>query len=168
MIITKAKLEHIPLMREILQPEVQKGVILERSEEVMANMIRSYRIAWQNTQKESDKVKENQEKSANSTLLGLCALHIHSLSLGEIRSLIVAPAFRRKGVATALILDCLKEAKELGLKEVLVLTYNKALFEGLGFNEVSKEKIPNQKIWADCILCKHFPLCDEIALIKVI
>ena len=67
-----------------------------------------------------------------------------------------------------LIQDCQKEGRMLNVKEILVLTYKRALFEKLGFVEISKDKIPNQKIWADCILCKHFPLCEEIALIKTI
>lgn len=82
--------------------------------------------------------------------------------------MIVAPSAQKLGVGSALILDCENEGKMLGIKEVLVLTYQRVLFEKLGFEEISKENIPNQKIWADCILCKHFPLCEEIALIKKI
>ena len=37
-------------------------------------------------------------------------------------------------------------------------------FEKLGFNEIDKETIPEHKIWADCVKCKHFPVCNEIAL----
>ncbi|HHD83733.1 MAG TPA: GNAT family N-acetyltransferase, partial [Campylobacteraceae bacterium] len=31
--------------------------------------------------------------------------------------------------------------------------------------EIPKEALPEQKIWADCVKCKHFPICDEVALI---
>ena len=172
MIITKAKLKNIQAMREILQPEVDRGVILERSCDVMANMIRSYRILWEEKEKISAQKYTLEDKKIedlqNPVMLGFCALHIHSITLCEVRSLIVAPSFQRKGCASALIVDCLKEAKELDLSEILVLTYKRELFEKLGFKEISKDKIPNQKIWADCIMCKHFPLCDEIALIKKI
>lgn len=173
MIITQPTLKNIPQMREILKPEIERGVILERPLDVMANMIRSYHIAWEeaetlNSQQKLALENKKLEDLKNPTMLGFCALHIHSLELAEIRSLIVAPFAQRKGVASALIVDCLKEGKALGISEVLVLTYKRVLFEKLGFNEISKEKIPNQKIWADCILCKHFPLCDEIALIKKI
>ena len=172
MILTQAKLKDIPKMREILQPEVDRGVILERSDEVMANMIRSYRILWEEEKnlKNTKYILENKDFSnlENPIMLGFCALHIHSPILGEVRSLIVGNDFQRRGCASVLIQNCLKEGEELGLKEILVLTYKRALFKKLGFVEISKDKIPNQKIWADCILCKHFPLCDEIALIKAI
>ncbi|HIQ27595.1 MAG TPA: GNAT family N-acetyltransferase, partial [Sulfurovum sp.] len=54
----------------------------------------------------------------------------------------------------------------LGVEEdVLVLTYLPAFFEKLGFSEISKELIPEHKIWADCIKCIHFPICNEVALV---
>ena len=173
MIITQPTLKDIPKMREILKPEVERGVILERPLDTMANMIRSYHLAWEEEDLLSSQymlILENKsiQDLKNLVLLGFCALHIHSLDLAEIRSLIVSPFAQRKGVATQLILDCIKEAGFLGISEVLVLTYKRILFEKLGFSEISKENIPNQKIWADCILCKYFPLCDEIALIKKI
>ncbi|MBX7490584.1 GNAT family N-acetyltransferase [Helicobacter turcicus] len=174
MIITPPKLSDIPTMREIVRPEVERGVILERSVDTMANMIRSYRIAWEEKaildSKPKKLILEKNPLSAlkNPVMLGFCALHLHSVSLAEIRSLIVAPFAQRLSVATAMILDCQREGKILGVKEILVLTYKRELFEKLDFIEISKDKIPNQKIWADCILCKHFPLCEEIALIKEI
>ena len=177
MIITQPTLHHIQTMHQILRPEVERGVILDRSIEVMANMVRSYHIAFEELEiLESSKTKSQQlvleDKPLNAlkepVLLGFCALHIHSTALAEIRSLIVIPKAQRLGIATALIKDCEREGQILGIKEILVLTYKRALFEKLEFVEVSKEKIPNQKIWADCILCKHFPQCDEIALIKKI
>ncbi|TLD88144.1 GNAT family N-acetyltransferase [Helicobacter sp. MIT 05-5294] len=177
MIIGRPILDDISMMREIVRPEVEGGVILERSVEIMANMIRSYRVAWEEEsvlevaiQKQSKLKRESKsfKELQKPIMLGFCALHIHSLELAEIRSLIVAPNARKLGVGSALILDCELEGKALGVKEVLVLTYQRILFEKLGFCEISKENIPNQKIWADCILCKHFPLCEEIALIKKI
>lgn len=171
MIITQPTLKDIPFMRELLAPEVERGIILERPIEVMANMIRSYHIAWEEEENLQTQSKlylspSTLEELKNPKMLGFCALHIHSQTLAEIRSLIVAPFAQRKGIATALILDCIKEGVKLNISEILVLTYKKVLFEKLGFIEIPKEKIPNQKIWADCILCKHFPLCDEVALIK--
>lgn len=147
--IKKPTLKEVEAMRNLLRPEVERGVILERTADEIANAIRSYNVAW-----EGDEI------------VGFCALHIHSPSLAEIRSLIVKESHRGKGIATSIIEVSLKEALGLGVKEVLVLTYQRTLFEKLGFVEVSKEAIPDHKIWADCIKCKYFPICEEIALIK--
>jgi len=147
--IKKPTLKEVEAMRNLLRPEVERGVILERTADEIANAIRSYNVAWE-----------------EGEIVGFCALHIHSPSLAEIRSLIVKESHRGRGIATSIIEVSLKEALGLGVKEVLVLTYQRTLFEKLGFVEVSKEAIPDHKIWADCIKCKYFPICEEIALIK--
>ena len=96
MIITRPTLKNIPQMREILKPEIERGVILERPLDIMANMIRSYHIAWEEEEILSSQQKLNLENKKLEDLkkpiiLGFCALHIHSLELAEIRSHIVVP-----------------------------------------------------------------------------
>lgn len=144
----KATLLDIPAMQLLVAPEVESGVILKRNNDEVATNIRSYQLAF------------NEGK-----LVGFCALHIHTTTLAEIRSLIVAESVRGRGIAKALVRRALEEAKGLGLKEVLVLTYQQALFEHLDFTEIPKESLPEHKIWADCINCKHFPVCNEVSLI---
>ncbi len=147
--LVKANLEDIPAMREMVASEIKEGVILDRSEDEVATNIRSYVLA-----KEEEK------------LVGYTALHIHSPRLAEIRSLIVSEAYRGQKVGQQLVLYALEEAKVLGVKEdVLVLTYLPKFFEKLGFKEINKEVIPEHKIWADCIKCIHFPVCNEVALV---
>jgi len=147
----KATLLDIPAMLELVEPEVQTGVILKRDSDDTATNIRSYQLAFQ------------EEK-----LVGFCALHIHTTTLAEVRSLVVDNALRGSGAGSTLIKNALKEAKELGLKEVLSLTYKQAFFERLDFKEIPKESLPEHKIWADCINCKHFPICNEVSLIHSI
>jgi len=147
--LVKAKLSDISAMQALVASEVKDGVILIRTEDEVATHIRSYVLA-----KEEDKI------------VGYAALHVHSKRLAEIRSLIVDEAYRGKKVGQRLVEFTLNEAKELGVEEdVLVLTYLPIFFEKLGFNEINKERIPEHKIWADCIKCIHFPVCNEIALV---
>jgi amino-acid N-acetyltransferase len=150
-IYTKPSLRDVAAMQALVRPEIESGIILERSNDEVATNIRSYTAAFD-----------------NQTLVGFNALHIHTTRLAEVRSLIVAPQYRSKGVGRGLIAAALKEAEHLGLAEVLVLTYHKEFFETLGFIEISKESLPEHKIWADCIKCKHFPVCNEVSLIKTI
>lgn len=144
----KPKLNDVVLMQELVKPEVEKGVILLRTSDEMATTIRSYTAV-----------------EVDGKLAGFCALHIHSVNLAEIRSLVVFENFRNLGLGKNLVKKCLEEGKFLEVKEVLTLTYQKDFFETIGFNVISKESIPEHKIWADCIRCKHFPVCDEIALL---
>ncbi len=62
-----------------------------------------------------------------------------------------------------LVLRCLEEARELGLKRVFALTYQVEFFTKLGFHEIEKSQLPH-KIWADCLKCAKFPDCDETAV----
>jgi len=145
---TKAKLNDIKAMQAMVLPEVMSGVILFRSDDEVATNIRSYILAL-----DDDRV------------VGFVALHIHAPDLAEVRSLIVDSDYRGKKIGAALVKQTIKEAKELGIKQLFTLTYQKDFFEKLHFKEIPKESLPEHKIWADCVKCKHFPICDEIALI---
>ena len=144
----KAKLTDIKNMQELVKPEVDNGIILNRSNDEISTNIRSYILAFE-----------------NEVLVGFGALHVHAPDLAEVRSLIVKEDFRGKGVGRQIVLSLINEGKNLEIKKVFTLTYQKEFFEKNGFVEIPKESLPVHKIWADCIKCKHFPVCDEIALI---
>jgi len=147
--LVKAKLSDIPAMQALVVSEVKDGIILDRTEDEVATNIRSYVLA-----KDGDK------------LVGYTALHIHSRRLAEIRSLIVDEAYRGQSVGQSMVQFTLDEAKNIGVEEdVLVLTYLPQFFLKLNFKEINKEVIPEHKIWADCIKCIHFPICNEVALV---
>ena len=146
-----ATLGDIKDMQKLVEPEVISGVILVRNDDEIATNIRSYTLA-----KLDDK------------LVGFSALHFHTDKLGEIRSLIVSPDVRGKGIGKNIVKKNIESAEELGAEQIFTLTYKKEFFESLGFREIPKEELPAHKIWADCIKCKFFPICDEIALIRTI
>jgi amino-acid N-acetyltransferase len=147
--LVKAKLSDIPAMQSLVVSEVKDGIILDRTEDEVATNIRSYVLA-----KDGDK------------LVGYTALHVHSRRLAEIRSLIVDEAYRGQRVGQRMVQFTLDEAKHIGVEEdVLVLTYLPQFFLKLNFKEIDKEVIPEHKIWADCIKCIHFPICNEVALV---
>lgn len=138
-------------MRELILPEIQSGVILDRSEDEIATNIRSYTLAC-----------------SEGKLVGFTALHIHTTDLAEVRSLVVKDTMRGKKIGENLVKKAVDEASILGIKRVLSLTYKQTFFERLGFIEIPKESLPEHKIWADCIKCQHFPICNEVSLIKTL
>ena len=146
--LRKAKLSDIKQMQYLVANEVKQGIILKRSDDEIATNIRSYILAFH-----------------DNLLVGYAALHIHSSDLAEIRSLIVDERARGLGIGKKIVEYCKDEAKELGVKEILVLTYIADFFKKLGFKQIEKEKIPDHKIWLDCVKCIHFPVCNEISLI---
>ncbi|MBO7370452.1 MAG: N-acetyltransferase, partial [Campylobacter sp.] len=132
----------------LVKDEVESGVLLPRSDEEIATNIRSYTLAFR-----------------DGELAGFASLKIFNANLAEVRSLVVSPNFRKQGIGAKIVEELIKEAEFYGLKQVFALTYQKGFFEKLGFKEISKEELPAQKIWADCIKCKKFPVCNEIAVI---
>jgi len=97
-------------------------------------------------------------------VVGCCALAILWRDLGEVRSLAVHPDCIGSGIGRQLVFDAINEARDLGLRQVFALTYEKAFFEKLGFLLVPKESLPH-KVWTDCIRCELQDNCQEIPLI---
>jgi amino-acid N-acetyltransferase len=147
--ITNATLYDLLEIKTLLNNGVKNGVILYRNSDTIATNIRSYLL-----------VKNNE------IIIGTLAIHIHTVELAEIRSLYVHEDFRRQGIANKLLLKAIQQSKKLGIKKLLTLTYQVSLFKKIGFYEIEKSSIPNSKIWVDCMNCQHFPVCDEVALIK--
>ena len=144
----KPDVSYIDSMQDLVKEEVDNGNILLRTEDEMANTIRSYTVV-----------------SIDGVIAGFTALHIHSSRLAEVRSLVVSKGFRGLKLGKQLVEACITEGKEYNLKQILSLTYEEGFFNSIGFRVIQKEEIPEHKIWADCIRCKHFPICDEIAMV---
>jgi amino-acid N-acetyltransferase len=145
----KATLADIENMQSLVKSKVDDGTILPRSNEELATNIRSYTLAFD-----------------DDMLVGFCALHIHTPYLAEVRSLIIKDDHRSRGIGSSIVKLCIDEGTKLGLKEILALTYEENFFIKLGFTHIPMSSLPQSKIWADCIKCKHFPQCNEISLIK--
>ena len=178
-VLEKPRLCDIGAMQEMIKNEVENGVILPRSDDEIATYIRSYTLAYvcddeagatsqnsdANTQICGSYIQYFAPKPKNAELAGYASLKIFSAELAEVRSFVVSPKFRRRGIGSKIVQALLDEARFYGLKNVFALTYQKHFFEQNGFNEISKDELPAQKIWADCISCKKFPICNEVAVI---
>lgn len=145
--VRKAVSGDVQAIFRIVEAFAKKGIMLHRSEADIVASLRDFFVY-----------------EAGGAIVGTCALHICSPEMGEIRSIAVREGHTRKGIGTKLVVACLEEARELGLKKVFALTYKTAFFNKLRFKVISKETLPH-KIWGDCIKCVKFPNCDENAVI---
>jgi len=147
--IRKAKLSDVKYIYKLILHFSKKGEVLPRPLVEIYENLRDFYVC-----------------EYKDLIIGVCALHICWEDLAEIRSLVVSEEYQKKGIGTNLVEACLKEAKELEIPKVFVLTRVPMFFQKLGFEEVSKQELPH-KIWADCIKCSKFPSeCDEIAMLK--
>lgn len=148
--ISKAELLDIEEMQFLVKEYVQDGIIIRRSDDELATNISSYILA---------------RNIKNNKIVAYCALHIHSIKLTEIRSLIVLENYRKKNIGYRIVSYAIEEAKKLKtIKNILVLTYLPMFFTKLNFTKIEKNEIPNQKIWLDCLRCKAYNDCNEEAL----
>ncbi len=136
---------------ELLQFYSKKGLLLLRTLSNIYDNIRDFKILEQ----------------SNGEIVGIAALHVCWEDLGEIRSICVKEKFLKKGYGKILSDACVKDAIELGLKRIFVLTYQIDFFKSQGFEIVDKKILPH-KVWAECVNCPKFPDCDEVAMIKIL
>ena len=146
--IRKARIHEVPEIRRFLAEFSQDGGILPRTLADLYGQLRDYYVYRQD----------------QGPLLGIAALHICWAGLGEIRSVAVAPAQQRQGIASRLVETCLAEARSIGLSEIFLLTLAPDFFQRFGFRIVSREDLL-PIVWADCVNCVKFPDCDEIPMV---
>lgn len=148
--IRKATLRDVKSIHRLVAEQAQSGHLLARAVTELYAQIRDFIVTAEDDSGE---------------IIGCGALHFVWEDLAEIRSLAVRTADQRRGIGSQLIEELLEEARNMGVRQVFVLTYRTALFERLGFKIMDKSRLPH-KIWADCIRCTKFPECDEIALVR--
>jgi amino-acid N-acetyltransferase len=147
--IRKAVIGDVKGIHRIINRFADQGLMLPRSLSELYDHIRDYYVL--------------ESPDSDNSVCGVCALGICWEDLAEIRSLAIDEGQNGKGFGKKLVGACLKEARNLGLKRVFVLTYVPDFFIKQRFQEVEKASLP-QKIWADCLKCPKFPDCDEAAL----
>ena len=116
--IRKARVVDIPAILELIDLGTKSGKILKRSPSDIRRNIRHFWAAEE-----------------DGRIIACCSLEVYNRKLAEVRSLSVRPNRRRRGVASALIAHCLKEARRRRIYEVLAITDRDNLFKRLGFAE---------------------------------
>lgn len=155
-ILREATVADVPDMARIINDAAEFGLMLPKSLASLYENVREFRVA------------EAEPASAGGAnrVIGVCGLSIVWANLAEVVSLAVDPSYRGQGLGKRLAQACLDEAKRLGVRQVMTLTYEQAFFEKLGFAVVDRQKLP-LKVWSECVRCPKNQACDEIAMIRV-
>ena len=145
--IRPAQAHEIEAIRALFADEVAAGRMLPRAEHEIRARLDDWLVAEEWGQ-----------------IAGCVSLVPFNGSLCEVRSLAVHPAYRGRGIASALVREALALAERRGIERVLVLTRAAPLFEKLGFRRDFVANFP-EKVWRDCAPCPFRHACDEVALI---
>ncbi len=98
-------------------------------------------------------------------VVGVGSLLEMSPALSEIRSLAVAPEYRKFGIGGKIVNALADEAHARGIPTVFALTRAVLFFEKQGFIVTDKENFP-EKVWRDCTICPVLFACDEVAMVR--
>lgn len=145
--IRKATVDDVDAIQSLVRQFAEVGLMLPRSAKSLYEHIQNFAVAV-----------------SEGAVVGAVGLHVLWKDLAEVRSLAVSPDCQGQGVGKQLVEFSIQEAEQLGILQVLSLTYQTSFFARLGFTVVERDSLPH-KVWKDCVLCKKFDKCDEIAMI---
>lgn len=150
MLIRKAGIQDIPQISQLINSCAEYGLMLHRSLSFLYEHVRDFHVA-----------------AENDRVAGVCGLSIVWADLAEIYALAVHPDYRGRGLGKRLVLACISEAEQLGIRRLMVLTYVQKFFERCGFHVVDRQQLP-LKVWSECVRCPKNQACDEIAMMRVL
>lgn len=148
--IRPATIHDVPRIAEVINSHAELGKMLFKSYAQLYEDLRDFGVY-----------------EADGQIVGCAALTIIWADLAEIRSLAVEDDYRGRGIGTELVEWTVNEARRLGIRRLMALTYEQAFFGKLGFEVVAKETLP-LKVWSDCVRCPKRDGCDEIAVVRVL
>lgn len=146
-----ARLTDVPVIQEIINSHAEVGKMLFKSYAQLYEALRDFAVYEVQTEQ-------------GPRVVGCVATTIIWADLAEVRSLAVDKEYIGKGIGKQLVNWCIDEARQLGIRKLMSLTYEQRFFEKLGFVVVDKDTLP-LKVWTDCVKCPKRDGCDEIAMV---
>lgn len=145
--VRPAEIHDVPGIHHLLEIYAAQGNLLPRTMNELYRHLRDFFVV-----------------EVNGKLAACGALEIFTESLGEVRSLVVDDAFKGRGFGRLLVQRIADEARAIGLKRLMALTYVAPFFHKLGFATVPKDTLP-EKVWSVCVKCYKYNKCDETAVV---
>jgi amino-acid N-acetyltransferase len=153
--IRPATIHDVPRMQTVINSHAEFGRMLFKSLAQLYEAVRDYAVF------------EVPGPDGKPVVAGCVAVTIIWADLAEVRALAVDESQRGKGIGTHLVRWAVGEARRLGIRKLMSLTYEQRFFEKLDFVVVDKETLP-LKVWSDCVRCPKRDQCDEIAMVHVL
>jgi amino-acid N-acetyltransferase len=150
LVIRKARMADVGDMYRIVNHYAETQLMLPKTELQLYENLRDYSVAL--------------DPDLPNRLTGCGALHIYWDNLAEIRALAIAPEMTGKGVGTALVRSLLAEARDMGIGQIFLFTYEPKFFSRFGFIQVEHNTLP-LKVYNECFNCPKFNTCDELAMV---
>jgi amino-acid N-acetyltransferase len=145
--IRPAAIVDVPEIHHLLETYASKGNLLPRTMSELYRHLRDFFVI-----------------EIDGRVAAIGALEIFTEDLGEVRSLVVAEEYERRGLGRLMVQRIVAEARRIGLRRLMALTYVPTFFHKLNFKTVPMETLP-EKVWGVCIKCYKYNNCDETAVL---
>ncbi len=118
-IVRRARTGDVRQIRSMLQGYVDAGIMLGKELVTLYEDVPDFRVA-----------------ELDGRVVGCGALHVMWEDIAEVRSVAVDPAMRGRGIGHGIVAELLETGRELGVRRVFVLTFERAFFGAHGFREI--------------------------------
>jgi amino-acid N-acetyltransferase len=145
--IRPAAIADVPYIHHLLETYAAKGNLLPRTMSELYRHLRDFFVI-----------------EIDGKVAAIGALEIFTEDLGEVRSLVVGEEYERRGLGSLMVQRITAEARRIGLRRLMALTYVPQFFHKLGFKTVAMETLP-EKVWGVCVKCYKYNNCDEVAVL---
>ena len=145
--VRPARIADVPIIHHFLELYATKGNLLPRTMNEIYRHLRDFFVI-----------------EVDERVAAIGALEIFTEDLGEVRSLVVAEEYERRGLGRLMVQRIIAEARQLGLRRLMALTYVPTFFHKLGFVTVAMDTLP-EKVWNVCVKCYKYNRCDETAVL---
>lgn len=122
--IRPAKTTDVRAIRELIDVYSVDGSLLSKATVTIFEDIQEFLVA-----------------ELNDSVIGCGALHVMWEDLAEVRTLAVHPDHARHGIGSQILEALLDKARDLGVKRVFCLTFQKEFFGRHGFEEIDDSPV---------------------------
>ena len=148
--VRRARTADVWAIRDLVEPLVQRRILLGKDTVVMFESIQEFRVA----------------ETPEGRIVGCGALHVMWEDLGEVRTLAVLPEWLSRGVGHAIVEQLEADARELGLTRLFCLTFEVDFFRRHGFEQMSEETL-DPDVYAELLRSPDEGVAEFLDLARV-
>lgn len=149
-IVRTARTSDVPLIQKLIEPLVQRRILLGKERVVFYEALQEFRVA----------------ETPDGELIGCGALHVIWEDLGEVRTLAVAESWLGKGVGHALLERLEEDARELGLARLFCLTFEVPFFTRHEFSPIG-EGLVAPEVYSELVRSSDEGVAEFLDLARV-
>lgn len=124
-VVRRARTADVPAIRRLVDEYSMDRRLLSKATVTLYEDVPEFRVA-----------------ERDGEIAGCGALHVLWEDLAEIRTLAVDPRLRGHGIGGRVVTELLRQARDLGVQRVFVLTFEREFFARFGFVEIDGAPVP--------------------------